>query len=282
MLKLSQRVYGIALVCILAIFAAVYRFAAWESASKEVSGFIDGSWFVALCLVVITVKAVRMIYKLFTQKFKFWYLIKTLFLSGLVFLIWVTGFDFSVNTAVETFSEWKLGGDFSVLYLLTPCIQYVFVMTLLGVYTPKNVFIHDLHEKIIKAFAYIAAYGVLITVLHSYGFMEAVTGFITFGVNSLQYALIYMIELVFVALPIVYLAYIGFILYKIEEPVEVEQNKGKDLRKKSLQTEVNDEAEVVEAAEESSSEVKKPFYIRAYTSGLKGAYNFLEKIKPKV
>ena len=73
MLKLSQRVYGIALVCILAIFAAVYRFAAWESASKEVSGFIDGSWFVALCLVVITVKAVRMIYKLFTQKFKFWY-----------------------------------------------------------------------------------------------------------------------------------------------------------------------------------------------------------------
>ena len=280
MLKLSQRAYGIALVGLLAVLAVIYRLAAWESASKEVSGFIDGSWFVSLCLVVITVKAVRMI-ELFTQKFKFWYLIKTLFLSGLVFLIWITGFDFSVNTAVETFSEWKLGGEFSVLYLLTPCIQYVFVMTLLGAYTPKNVFIHDLHEKIIKAFAYIAAYGVLITVLHSYGFMEAVTGFITFGVNSLQYALIYMIELVFVALPIVYLAYIGFILYKIEEPVEVEQNKGKDLRKKSLQTDVDDEAEVVETTEEPSSE-KKPFYIRAYTSGLKGAYNFLEKIKPKV
>jgi len=40
-------------------------------------------------------------------------------------------------------------------------------------------------------------------------------------------------------------------------------------------------AEVTEPTEESSSE-KKPFYIRAYTSGLKGAYNFLEKIKPKV
>lgn len=252
----SEKVYAFGICFALAVTAFIFRISAMDN-----EGFINGTWFVTVCVAMVPILAVKNVVNLFRFKFSLWGLIKTLFLGALTLLVFGVGFSFTVQSILES-SSWTLGGNYSIFFVVSPALQLLAVWAFLQFFKVEmGSFKEEVQQKILKGFRLIARVEILYIAFFSY--MEDIVNPVTGGqiLGFFTYPIILA--------PFALLGYLAFSVYKLEIKGKEEDAEPKAKEEPSLE-------------EEGDAEAKKPFYIRAYTRGLKGFYNLLEKVKPKV
>lgn len=250
----SEKTYGVLFaVFSLAFFVGMLAFVRTLYAN-DVGYYLNGNFFIVTVLfLTATVWPLKSVVGVFRQ-FTFFKAIKAVLFVLIALAIWGLGFEYLAQGALDIFKYQAMAGDKTLFYFINPLLQVMLfkaVISLVNTFRLEREYAEEVHKKtmyVLSASTFL--YMLSIAMLSAFGS----SAIIAYGMYAVYAPIVWAIYLIYRTVT-----------------AKVVPREGDEV-----------EADEAEPTEESSSEEKKPFYIRAYTRGLKGAYNFLEKIKPKV